>query len=285
MRRLLLAATVLVTAPLTAQTGTSSWAVTVTVPDSLQAMLQGTNQFDMRLTMATDGQRLAMQVEPGPEMIARSTTTDLSGVRFQAILNASGDTLSLGIVLPPALATAMGATGVGYRLDLPLDSLNLPDGAADSLRERMADSNRVHPVDTGERATVAGLPCEEWRAVNDSTGGTFTMCMTDPPAALKAATDVMERHFPRFVTMMEKLSAEQRAEFGGRKLVPIRMVMQDDQRMTMELLSLSDAAPDPSFFTLPLDLQPFPMEMVKAMMGAARQQQQAQQQQQQNQEP
>lgn len=277
MRNFLLAATLLVAAPLAAQTGTSTWSMTVEVPDSLQMMTQGVTQFDMRMIVGTDGKRIGMQIEPGPQMLARSTSTDLSGARFQAILNATGDTVSLGLVLPPAMAGMMGGGGIGYRLDLPLDSLTLPTGAVDSLEERMADSIRVHPEDTGERDTVAGIACEEWRTVDDSTGGTMTMCMAAQPAGLKAISDVLKGHFPKFERAMAKMAAEMRAEFGGRELMPIRMVMRDGQRMRAELLSVSDAAPDPSFFTLPLDLQPFPLAMVQGMMSAARQQAEQQQ--------
>ncbi len=271
MRRLLLPAACLLAAPLAAQSGTSTWSMTVSIPDSLQAMTQGVSQVDMRMMVATDGRRVALQVEPGPQVIASSTTTDMSGMRIQAVLNATGDSLAVGIVLPPELAAMMGSE-IGFRLDLPLDSLKLPSGAADSLENRMADSVHHRPAATGEHDTVAGIGCEVWQTPADSTGEVVTMCMAEAPAPVKAATDVVKRHFPGFTSALERISKQQRELFAGRDMLPLRMTMTGPQEVTMQLLSVSDAAPDPSFFTLPVDLSPFPMEMVKGMMGAAQQQ-------------
>lgn len=276
MRRLLLASLMLVTPPLAAQAATMTWAIRGSVPDTVQAMA-GLSEFEFILTFGTDGARLGTQMTIGPTMAAGVVAMDLTSARVQAVVNAAGDTLSIGIIVPPELGAQLGGT-IGYRLDLPIpDSLALPTGGfdLDSLLDAVDEGEQPRVTNTGRTDTVAGVACEIWTMQppldsmpSDSTE--ITMCLTEPTAAMNAINDLTQSRLPNFGFDLEEMKAAGARFFGGRELVPVLVVVgTGDQHVTFRLMAISDAAPDPSFFTLPAELEPFPLAMFQGMLQQA----------------
>ncbi len=268
MRRTWLATLLCLPTLLAAQAGTATWTLHVTLPDSLAPMTQGIHEIDLQMTVATDGQRMAMQINPGAQMAAQIPTVDLAAARVQMFLPAGSDTVQLGLVLPPEIAGAMGVS-LGYRFDLPFDAIPDPTRLADSITstvERDRDSTEF--IDSGARETVAGIPCEVWKVTStrDTLGVELTMCLAQPTPALESMTKAMERRFPSIASLREKFADSARAKFGGRDLMPIRIRVGGNQDVRVELQSISDQAPDAAFFTLPVGLDPFPIEMFKGML-------------------
>jgi hypothetical protein len=272
MRMSLLAFALVLGAPVAAQTGITVWSMRVKMPDSLQARAAGIAEVDTRITLATDGNRLGFQVDLGDAMASAMPGTDLSAMRLNAVVHANGDSASIGIILPPEIA-AMAGGGIGFRYDVAIpDSIpGVPVPNVDSLMEAQ-QGDEPDVTNTGRTATVAGITCEEWTVtpkVKDATATTFDhvgICVTEDLPALRAFTTVFERHLPDLGFDFDEMKAMGRKWFGGRDIVAIRTVMGADRDIVIELVSSSTAAPDASFFTLPEGLQPFPMEMVKAML-------------------
>ncbi len=268
MRRSWLAALFCLPTLLAAQASTATWTVHVVLPDSLAPMTQGIHEIELQMTAATDGQRVAMQMNPGARMAAQIPTIDLAAARLQVILPAGGDTVQLGLVLPPEIAGAMGVS-LGYRFDLPLDAIPDPTTFADSITAKVENGgDSTEFINTGARETVAGIACEVWRVTSprDTTGTEVAMCLAEPTPALRSMTEVMERRFPSLARLREKFADSARARFGGRDLLPIRIRVTGPSDMLVELQSISDTAPDASFFVLPAGLDPFPLEMFKGML-------------------
>jgi hypothetical protein len=132
--------------------------------------------------------------------------------------------------------------------------------------------------DTGRRSTAGGLACEEWTMTvdpkdfpaADTTSPQepveMQFCLAPQGPLMAAWTEWAKRRLPQFMKNYEKLREEGMAQFGGREMVPLRMEMTGPLAMKLELVSMSDQAPDATFFRLPDGLQPFPMEMFRGMM-------------------
>jgi hypothetical protein len=272
MRSTLLAASLLLAAPLAGQSGTTVWSMRMKMPDTLSARAGGLSEIDMRMTMATDGERLGMQVDFAETMASAVPGFDLSAIRFNTVVHGGGDSVSIGIILPPEMA-AMTGGGIGMRLDMAIpDKLEgFPVPNFDSL---MAENQGEEPVvtNTGRTMMVAGVRCEEWditpQQPADSIpfGGAMHLCVAENIPAVKAFTTVAEKYLPDMGFDFGKLKERGRKWFGGREMTAIRMVMGHDEEIVFQLESSSNTAPDPSFFTLPDGLEPFPIEMVKAMI-------------------
>jgi hypothetical protein len=242
------------------------------MPDTLSARAGGLSEIDMRMTMATDGERLGMQVDFAETMATAITGFDLSAMRLNAVVHSGGDSVSIGIIMPPEMA-AMTGGGIGMRLDMAIpDKLEgFPVPNFDSL---MAENQGEEPVvtNTGRTMMVAGVRCEEWditpQQPADSIpfGGAMHICVAENIPSVEAFTTVAEKYLPDMGFDFGKLKEQGRKWFGGRELTAIRMVMGHDEEIVFQLESSSNTAPDPSFFTLPDGLQPFPVEMVKAMI-------------------
>jgi hypothetical protein len=276
MRRLSLFALTFasLTVALPAQSGTTVWSMRMKMPDSLAAKAGGLSEIDMRMTLATDGRRLGFQVDLGDAMAAAMPGVDLSSVRFNAIVHADGDSASVGIILPPELAASMGG-GIGLRIDAAIPDtipgVNVPD--MDSLMNaNQGEEPKV--VNTGQNSTVAGISCEEWEVSamvpSDSApfGDKIKLCLAESVPALRAFTSLFEKYMPDLGVDFGEMKQLGQKWFGGRDLVAIRTVMGENGEIVVQLESSSNAAPDASFFTLPDGLQPFPLEMLKAMIPA-----------------
>lgn len=250
--------------------GTLVFAMTGQLPDTVKQMSQGMSpeSIDLRMTFAYDGNRTAMQLQAGPEMVIPGATFDISSIRLNVIFSKVTDSMHIGVVLPPEITAQLGG-GIGFRVDLKIpDSLPMPGGlSVDSIMAETTDTMTLPKgVNTGRTARVAGMTCEEWEFTipegQTEMGETIAMCLTANQGLMKQMMDdfmnmPMMRGFK-----MEKLHARTREMFGGRDLIPIRMVMREGTKsFKFELVSLSNGAPDASFFTLPVDLQPFPLEM------------------------
>ncbi|MEO8479939.1 MAG: DUF4412 domain-containing protein [Gemmatimonadota bacterium] len=255
--------------------GVSVWAMHGTLPDTVQKAARGMlSTIDLRMTMATDGKRVSMLIAPGPEMIAASLTTDLSMVRLQMVMSSSDDTVHIGVVLPPEIAAMMGG-GIGFRMDLPLPASliegMLPDSmlavlASDSLQAKTQEFRN-----TGRTDKVAGLGCQIWTMTGfgGDKADSLEMCLAPQPTALKAVSDAMQTRFASLFSTLKKFGRDKANPFGTEDLMPVRFRMVGESDMTFELMSVSNDAPAASFFELPAGLEPFPMEMLQGITGAA----------------
>lgn len=272
MRRLPLTVLTLLLAvmPLQAQSGTTVWSMRMKMPDSLQAKAGGLSEIDMRWTLGTDGDRLGFQMDFGEGMATAMPGIDLSSIRMQAVVHSGGDSASIGIILPPEIAAAMGG-GIGMRLDVAIPD-TLPGFPMPNLDSLMNAQQGDQPTvtNTGRTATVAGISCEEWEMTpkqSDSLpfSGKISMCLAESVPAMRAFTSLFERYMPSMGFDFSEMKEMGRKWFGGRELVAIRTVIGDNQDIVMQLESSTNKAPDASFFTLPDGLSPFPMEMIKGM--------------------
>jgi hypothetical protein len=225
------------------------------------------------MTLATDGERLGMQIDFGDGMVPG---VDLSSMRLQAVIHAGGDSASVGIVLPPDVAAQMGG-GIGLRLDLAIPD-TIRHSAMPNIDSIMAAEQGDEPevVNTGRTSTVAGVTCEEWELTSQNQdsipfGGKIGMCLVEQLPALRAFTSLFEKYLPDLGVDFGEMKERGRKWFGGRDLVAIRTIMGDNQDMVVQLESSSGTAPDASFFVLPEGLQPFPLEALKNMAGGAMQ--------------
>ena len=254
-----------------AQGGTATWMVRGRVSDSLsQATGGAVSTFDFVMTMGTDGHQVGMLLAPGPEMTAGSLAMDLSTLRVQAIFGANPDSMSIGVTMPPDIAAMMGG-GLGFRIDMAIpDSMPIPFDP-----DTIETGPQPTYANTGATETVAGLACEVWTITPapDSTGHqgeALEMCLAPQPPAFKAFKAAMGSRFEQLTSQFTKLAKDQPENpFEGRDLLAVRFRMTGEVDIVVELQSISDASPDPSFFLLPAELQPFPMEMFEGMMGAA----------------
>jgi hypothetical protein len=192
-------------------------------------------------------------------------------VRVNAVVHSGGDSVSIGMILPPELAAQMGG-GIGLRMDMAIpDSLTgFPAPNVDSIMEAN-QGDQPDVVNTGRTSTIAGITCQEWevtpKVVSDSMpfGEKMQMCVTESVPALSAFTSLFEKYMPNMGVDFGEMKKLGRKWFGGRDVVAIRSVVGE---IVVQLESSSNTAPDPSFFVLPDGLQPFPVEMLKAMIPA-----------------
>ncbi|HET9064903.1 MAG TPA: hypothetical protein VFN22_03670 [Gemmatimonadales bacterium] len=255
--------------------GVAVWSMHATLPDTVQQAVRGMlSTIDLRMTMATDGQRVSMLIAPGPEMIASSLTTDLSTVRLQVVMSGTDDTVHIGVVLPPEIAAMMGG-GLGFRLDMPLPASllegMLPDSmlavlASDSMQATTAEFH-----DTGRSDTVAGIDCHIWTlaGLGMESADSLEMCVAPQPPALKAMSSAMRSRFASLMSKLEQIGADKPSPFGTKDQMAVRVRMQGDANFTLELVSMSNDAPAVTYFELPPGLEPFPMELLQGMTGAA----------------
>jgi hypothetical protein len=75
------------------------------------------------------------------------------------------------------------------------------------------------------------------------------------------------KRVPRFGMDLEEMKAAGRKYFGGRDMMPVRVVVgTGGEQFTFQLESISDAMPGPAIFTLPEGLEPFPLEVLEGMI-------------------
>lgn len=263
-------------APAVAQQGTVVWQIRGEMPDTVRAMTGGDAAIDLRVTAATEGSRAAFQMDFGPGMdFGPSVPFDFTQMRIQTIYDAAADSVSVGIIVPPELA-AMAGGGIGFRFDLAVpDPAELRAMLPDSLIEQAeaaGEEDRTRFENTGRTSVVAGVTCEEWLliapdAVADENR--VELCLAEAPPAMQAIMDRFKEILPDednpFTVMLER----GRERFGGRNLSAMRMTIGGSSAMSMEVISMSDSSPGASFFELPIELQPFPLELFKGMAGAA----------------
>jgi hypothetical protein len=280
--RRLLATALLLSLPvgsIAAQQGTAVWQMRMQLPDSIAAQTGGMSTIDMRFTAAADGDLAGFQVDFGPEMnVTGPMPIDLSQIRIQAVMNAATDSVAIGIVLPPEIA-AMAGGGIGFRLDFAMptpDAIGamIPDSLLDQMRTA-AEKDESGAENTGVTSVVAGITCEEWIFTPPPSGDqdqVIRMCLAESPPAMKAFSDIFNRMVPEAQNPLAEFRKMGQERFGGRDMTAMRTTMTGTLNMTVELLSLSNDSPGPSFFALPIDLQPFPIEMFQGMAAAALQQ-------------
>lgn len=260
--------------PLSAQGSTTVWTFQASIPDSAQGMTMGITEFDLRLTAATDGQRIGVQVEPGPMLRASVPGLTLSGSRLQMIVPAAGDSVLLGVVFPPEIAAQMGAA-VGWHLgfaipdSIPIDKFS-PDSIA-AAQEEMSDAT----IRTDKSDVVAGVPCKVWQitAKADSTDARLPVaeiCVADSLPAMAALTGVFKRHLVRLGVDLDEWFENSVDTFGSRDAVVVRTVDAEGSGFRIELLSATATAPDASFFELPPGLSPVPPELMQMFVQGAR---------------
>lgn len=269
-------ATIAATQASSAQGATMVWALRGSVPDSIAPLAQGMlSDIDLKFTVATDGTRHAIQLEFGQNMTAAVVAADLSSARAIAVFPGTNDSVHVGIVLPPELSGQLGGS-IGFRIDTELpDQFSKPAGY-DSLVAENAEAEQSW-TNSGRTATIAGLTCEEWVGrftTTDSAGVKHSqdveMCFTAVPAPVRGISKFLTDRYARNDEVEEKLKEWRDKYFGGRELMPIRVVIRpesaNDSPLVFELVQYVDRAPDPSFFDLPADLEPFPIEMIRGMM-------------------
>ena len=253
---------------LVAQAATTTWNMRFTIPDSLQTQTMGISEVDARFILATDGQNLAFQAEPGPT----SSVNGGGGLRLHVIVPASGDSVHLGVVVPPELAAQLGG-GVGWRLSIAIpDSLPVPLLNPDSIiNEEMPRTEQ-----TGTTDVVAGITCDNWlvHSKPDSIGHVAppaTICIAESVPAFNNITAVIKRLVPDLVEGIDKWSGTNVRMFGGRDVSTLSLIFGDESPLVVRLESLSETAPDPSFFAMPPGLEPLPPEMLMMFSKAASQ--------------
>lgn len=268
-----LVAAALCIAPAAAQSATTVWSFRASLPDSLQARTMGLTEVDFRVTMATDGQQLAMQFEPGAGLAQSMSTMDVSGMRLQVIVPAAGDSVIVGVVLPPEIAAQMGG-GIGWRLGFAIpDSVTLPFIDADSIAA--AQENQEAPVRTGRSDVVAGFACNEWTMAiaGDSAGAPrqqATLCIADSLPMVTRITDAINRRLPKMGYDIKQWIDNSATMFGNPNAAMLRATFEGDSPLTVQLESATATAPDPSFFALPAGLQPVPQELLMMFSQSAR---------------
>ncbi len=240
--------------------------ITMPTPDSTATAPSVSLPFDeleMQLTYATDGQQLAMQMQFGEAMNMPGMA--LGEMLFHAIWNPTTDSVHVGVLMPADLVAQMGG-GIGFRLDLAMpDSVALPGGIGDSLTA-VLDTITMSGRDLGRTSTVGGVPCEEWEMFTGAD--TAQVCLAPTPPAIAAANRLLTTIPGMQAFGVAGLTERQRALFGGRDLMPLRLMMgRDGARIEMELLSSNTGMPDATLFVLSPDLDPFPIEMITGLMS------------------
>jgi len=247
--------------------GTAVMLVRVTFPDSIAPLEQaGLSELGMRLTYATDGQHVAMQMQFESAQAAMGVPLD--DVLLHLIWTPTTDSIQLGLTLPLDLMTQLGGgAGFAFAFELP-DSLDLPIAISDSMQAAAANMKFSYR-DLGSTATVAGVTCREYEMMVSDTLPA-TVCLAKPPAAMAAVNRMFER-LPAIGTMLRAISDRQREMFGNDEIFTVRMTgkMDDGGSILMELASFSNTRPDASFFTLPPGLGPVPPEIIGAFMQGA----------------
>lgn len=257
--------------PLVAQempTGSVTLKMSVTVPDSIKAAAAVGRNIDMRMTIATDGRRLAMVVLPS----TGQPMTD--GMEFRIIYTFGGDSVQVGVLLPPAMAAVPGGSP-GMRMDMPLSMLGagspLLGTMMDSIGKKMTDSlGRPLAAPTfrslGTSASVAGVTCQEWEVVG--MGDTTRTCVIPTPPTLIALQErlLATTGLRGMMAQIPGLANIEQSAYGGRKMTAIRTTTVKSG-LHVELVSYSTSIPDEATFTLPADLKPTPMPVMPGKPG------------------
>ena len=263
-QRLLAAAILLATAsPVTAQggaTGTATFQMKVRMPESVQAVMPQGENISMHMILMTDGHRIAMEILSD---IGQSAT---GATHVRMIFSAAGDSVHVGIFLPPEAAAAMGGAS-GMRMDLPISMV----GASNPLFGHMMDSIGKSMTDSagkpvqkpsyrslGTSATVAGIRCEEWEIVG--MGDTTRTCVIATPPALVALQQRLKTMsgMQGVIAQIPGMADMEKAAYGGRQMTAIRTETVKTG-LHLELTSFTAAAPDAALFELPSDMQVMPM--------------------------
>lgn len=248
-----------------AEAGTAVMLMRLSLPDTMAALKQtGLGEMAMRMTYATDGRRVAMQVQF--EAAQSVLGVPLDDVLIHAIFDPATDSMKIGLTLPPDMMASLGG-GIGFAFAFVLpDTIALPTTMGDSLQVALATAQFSYR-DLGTVDTVGGVPCRAYEMVTDSA--TATVCLARPPAALAAVNRMMER-LPLIGPAFQNVSARQRELLGHDDLFTIRMTGAfQGGGMDLELASATSGPPDPGFFTLAAGLGPVPPELLGALMQGA----------------
>ncbi|HRP09170.1 MAG TPA: hypothetical protein PLL69_11860 [Gemmatimonadales bacterium] len=262
-----------------AQAATTTWKLRVNLPADARAQMPGNPEvLDARMTMTTDGDRLAVQIDPGPESIAAFTEMDISSARLQLVMHHGRDSVTAALIMPPEATAAMGG-GLGIRIDAEIPDSGVMQGMnIDSLVEANQELDQTNAVNTGRTSTVAGITCEEWLIsmpqMADSTNAPseMKMCVAEEDPAIRSINEVWYRLMSRLGANEETLRAGARKWFGNREMVAVRFTMGDADQFVFELES-NEMGTNPGYFVIPDGLTPFPLDLISGMVQAQMQQQ------------
>lgn len=260
-----LAATPAIAPAQQAEAGTAVMLARISMPDTMPALQQmGLSELLMRWTYATDGRRVAMQVQfEGAQAVMG---TPLDDFLLHLVFDPATDSVKLGLTLPPDLMDKLGG-GIGFAFGFVLpDTIDLPAGMGDSVVVTMTDTDFSYR-ELGTTDTVAGVPCRDYEMA--ANGATAQVCLGQPPAALAAINRIMEQ-LPAIGTAFRTISARQRELLGHDDFFTLRMHSSfQGGGMDLELASATSGPPDPGFFTLASGLGPLPPEVIGALMQGA----------------
>ena len=258
--------------PLAAQTapaGSAAFHMTMHLPDSLPMPIPIGDSIDIQMKMISDGHRIAMEITPN------TSAPMLAGMQLKILYTLGGDTVHMGIVMPPAMLPAAGGS-TGMRIDVPVSMLGAGNPALgkmlDSIGKTIADSvKKGLPRPTfralGTSAVVAGLTCQEWEVV--TAADTMRTCVIPMPPALSALREQFAAMtgVKRLMTQFPGLADMEKQAYGGRHLLPIRTVG-TRMHMRMELTSFTAGVPDSAQMELPAGLKPMAMPAMPTKPGA-----------------
>lgn len=226
--------------------GTATFHLKMHAPPNAAAMLG--DELEMEMTGATDGRHVAMNmviIDAGA----------MTGMHTTVIFALGGDSVHIGIVMPPALANGMP----GMRMDLPVAMLGSSNPilghVMDSVNNAMKDAV-FRPL--GTSATVAGFSCAEWEMVA-GTDTTRTCVVPTSPALLALQARVRQMSgFDAMLAQFPGMAGVVRNAYGG---TPMTAIRSSNARtgLVMELVSVVPEMPDKSVFELPADLKVMPL--------------------------
>ncbi|MGH7594610.1 MAG: hypothetical protein ACRELE_12275, partial [Gemmatimonadales bacterium] len=225
--------------------GTATYHMKMHLPDAVAAKA-GSAEVDMQMIGATDGHRFAMDMVMGGD-------GRMAGMETKIIFTIGGDSVHIGLMMPPLLAAQSGMAGT--RMDLPVSMMGAGNptlaGILDSVSKAI-----VNPIfrALGTTAVVGGLKCAEWEMVagNDTT----RTCVIPMPAPILALKETMSTvsGMQALLANLPGMAEMQRKAYDGKPMIPLRTT-NTRTGMTMEFVSFVPGPPVASAFELPADLR------------------------------
>lgn len=244
-----------------AQQGTVSYSIRASLPDTMASVVNGMKELDLQVTLAFGSSRAAFTLAAGPAM-QWAGNIDLSQARVLGVLNRSGDSLTMAVLLPQEIAMMMGGSP-GIRMDLPLSTMN---GGAIDTDSLLREEQEAKYENTGRRDTVAGRSCELWNVTSPTAPRPMEMCVAEAHPVAKRMFDWSDKVGPLSNAMTEIQEAS-RKRFGGRDMMVLRMRYSDgSDSFTMEMLDITEGEPDAGFFLIPEGLQVIGADLIQGMI-------------------
>lgn len=208
-----------------------------------------------RMELGSNGRQFGMQFSIRPEGMPTELAM-LADTRIQMVWQNRADSAQFAITVPAAirsmaasmLAPELAATPpAGYRIAMKVPNMDsLIKANLDSAKRNDSMPDMV-TRSIGTTSTVAGMRCENWEII--SPNDSIDVCVVESSKGAFAMSSWLATQFKLDEAMKHPKAA---SFFGGRKMMPIR-VMARDSSFTMVLVSASDAAPGAAFFAVPDD--------------------------------